>query len=83
MPIILVGCKKDLRYDPKVIEELRKTSQKPVSPEEVCILRFRVICSFSCPSTLSLPSPPSQGHMSKQPSSALHDRHTLVVSRTE
>lgn len=34
-PIILVGCKKDLRYDPKTIEELRKTSQKPVSPEEV------------------------------------------------
>lgn len=39
LPIILVGCKKDLRYDPKTIEELRKTSQKPVSPEEVC---FRV-----------------------------------------
>jgi Ras homolog gene family, member A len=35
LPIILVGCKKDLRYDPKTIEELRKTSQKPVSPEEV------------------------------------------------
>jgi hypothetical protein len=33
--MILVGCKKDLRYDPKTIEELRKTSQKPVSPEEV------------------------------------------------
>jgi len=37
MPIILVGCKKDLRYDQKTIEELRKTSQKPVSPEEVCL----------------------------------------------
>jgi Ras family protein A len=34
LPIILVGCKKDLRYDQKIIEELRKTSQKPVSPEE-------------------------------------------------
>ncbi|KAJ3568091.1 hypothetical protein NPX13_g6542 [Xylaria arbuscula] len=34
LPIILVGCKKDLRYDAKTIEELRKTSQKPVSPEE-------------------------------------------------
>lgn len=34
LPILLVGCKKDLRYDPKTIEELRKTSQKPVSPEE-------------------------------------------------
>lgn len=37
LPIILVGCKKDLRYDQKIIEELRKTSQKPVSPEEVNI----------------------------------------------
>ena len=37
LPIILVGCKKDLRYDAKTIEELRKTSQKPVSPEEVSI----------------------------------------------
>ncbi|KAH9439633.1 hypothetical protein MCOR02_003173 [Pyricularia oryzae] len=34
LPIILVGCKKDLRYDQKTIEELRKTSQKPVSPED-------------------------------------------------
>lgn len=36
LPIILVGCKKDLRYDPKTIEELHKTSQKPVSSEQVC-----------------------------------------------
>jgi len=35
VPILLVGCKKDLRYDQKTIDELRKTSQKPVSPEEV------------------------------------------------
>lgn len=34
MPIILVGCKKDLRYDQNTIEELSKTSQKPVTPEE-------------------------------------------------
>ncbi|KAJ7799539.1 P-loop containing nucleoside triphosphate hydrolase protein [Mycena olivaceomarginata] len=34
LPIILVGCKKDLRRDPRVIEELRKTSQGPVTPEE-------------------------------------------------
>ena len=37
LPIILVGCTKDLRYDQKTIEELRKTSQKPVSPEEVSL----------------------------------------------
>ncbi|OQD69929.1 hypothetical protein PENDEC_c028G00895 [Penicillium decumbens] len=34
LPIILVGCKKDLRHDPKTIEELTKTSQKPVTPEQ-------------------------------------------------
>ena len=34
LPIILVGCKKDLRRDPKIIDELRKTSQRPVTPEE-------------------------------------------------
>jgi len=34
LPIILVGCKKDLRRDPRVVEELRKTSQRPVTPEE-------------------------------------------------
>ena len=37
LPIILVGCKKDLRRDPKTIENLRKTSQRPVTPEEVRI----------------------------------------------
>ena len=40
LPIILVGCKKDLRYDQKTIEELRKTSQKPVSPEEVSLFQM-------------------------------------------
>lgn len=35
LPIILVGCKKDLRYDQKTIEELHKTSQKPVTPKQV------------------------------------------------
>ncbi|WEW55428.1 GTP-binding protein Rho1 [Emydomyces testavorans] len=33
-PIILVGCKKDLRHDPRTMEELHKTSQKPVTPEQ-------------------------------------------------
>ena len=45
LPIILVGCKKDLRYDQKTIEELHKTSQKPVTPEQV---------------RTSTPSPPRQ-----------------------
>jgi Ras family protein A len=34
LPIILVGCKKDLRHDPKTVAELAKTSQKPVSEQE-------------------------------------------------
>ncbi|KAI5285861.1 GTP-binding protein Rho1, partial [Ascosphaera acerosa] len=34
LPIILVGCKKDLRNDPRTIEELHKTSQKPVTTEQ-------------------------------------------------
>lgn len=38
LPIILVGCKKDLRRDSRVIEELRKTSQRPVTPEEVRVI---------------------------------------------
>ena len=38
LPIILVGCKKDLRREPRVIEELRKTSQRPVTPEEVSLV---------------------------------------------
>jgi len=39
---LLVGCKKDLRYDPKTIEELRKTSQRPVTPEEGEELRKKI-----------------------------------------
>jgi Ras family protein A len=34
LPIILVGCKKDLVADPKVIEDLKKLNQAPVSFEE-------------------------------------------------
>lgn len=34
VPILLVGCKTDLRYDPKTIEELKRTSQRPVTPDE-------------------------------------------------
>jgi Ras family protein A len=37
VPKILVGCKKDLRFDQKTIDELRKTSQQPVTPEQVSI----------------------------------------------
>ena len=35
LPIVLVGLKKDLRRDPNIIEELRRTGQHPVTFEEV------------------------------------------------
>ncbi|KAK9766637.1 GTP-binding protein Rho1 [Basidiobolus ranarum] len=34
LPIILVGCKKDLRNDPRTIEELKKQGQSPVPHEQ-------------------------------------------------
>ncbi|OMJ15528.1 GTP-binding protein rhoA [Smittium culicis] len=34
LPIILVGCKKDLRRDPRVIEELARTGLQPVTSEQ-------------------------------------------------
>lgn len=46
LPIILVGCKKDLRRDGRVIEELRKTSQRPVTPEEVNLLPASFVILF-------------------------------------
>ncbi|CAO3695325.1 unnamed protein product [Rhizopus stolonifer] len=43
LPIVLVGCKKDLRNDPATIEELKRNSQKPVSHEEVNIYTHKAI----------------------------------------
>jgi len=41
LPVVLVGCKKDLRRNPHLIEELRETNQKPVTPNlEVSSLPF-------------------------------------------
>lgn len=37
LPIILVGCKLDLRNDPKTIQNLAASGQRPVSPQEVRI----------------------------------------------
>jgi GTPase SAR1 family protein len=37
LPILLIACKKDLRNDPHTIEELRKTSQRPVTYEEASL----------------------------------------------
>jgi len=35
LPIILVGCKKDLRNDPNIIAELRKVNKQPVLYKQV------------------------------------------------
>lgn len=60
LPIILVGCKKDLRYDQKTLEELHKTSQKPVTPEQVNtpIISFGRLQAAMTP--ISWVIPPSQ-----------------------
>jgi len=34
VPVMLVGCKKDLRRDPQTIETLRKQNQRPITPEQ-------------------------------------------------
>jgi Ras family protein A len=35
IPIVLVGCKKDLRTDAKTIEELAQNGLQPVSDDQV------------------------------------------------
>jgi len=35
VPVLLVGCKKDLRYNHRAIEELRRNNQLPLSSEQV------------------------------------------------
>ena len=37
LPLLLIGCKKDLRDDPKIIEELQKMNQKAVTSEQVIL----------------------------------------------
>jgi GTPase SAR1 family protein len=38
VPVMLVGCKKDLRRDPHTIDALRKQNQRPIAPEQVSLL---------------------------------------------
>lgn len=35
LPIILVACKKDLRDDPKTVDDLRRLGQRPVQEAKV------------------------------------------------
>ena len=37
VPVMLVGCKKDLRRDHQTNETLRKQNQRPVAPEQVSL----------------------------------------------
>ncbi|KAG8842854.1 GTP-binding protein Rho1 [Tulasnella sp. 330] len=42
VPIILVGCKRELRRDPQTIDYLRKVGQRPVTPEEGMIVSQKI-----------------------------------------
>jgi len=42
LPVILVGCKKDLRNDPREIEELRRTKETPITPEEGAVVATKI-----------------------------------------
>lgn len=35
LPILLIGCKIDLRQDPRVVGEMRLHGQRPITYEEV------------------------------------------------
>ncbi|KAG1439405.1 hypothetical protein G6F56_012310 [Rhizopus delemar] len=45
LPIVLVGCKKDLRNDPNTIQDLGRNSQRPVSYEEGAAVAQK-ICAY-------------------------------------
>lgn len=40
LPVLLVGCKTDLRQDQKTIQELEKQSLKPITAHQVCLYMF-------------------------------------------
>ncbi|KAH6907449.1 P-loop containing nucleoside triphosphate hydrolase protein [Coprinopsis sp. MPI-PUGE-AT-0042] len=69
LPIILVGCKKDLRRDPRDIDELRKTSQRPVSPEEgVNCMTPRLRIASGTWQSRAQPAPSESGPSTSPPS---------------
>ncbi len=43
VPVLLVGCKKDLRDDPKTKEELGRISQHPVTSKEVLFILSNIV----------------------------------------
>ncbi|OLY85718.1 GTP-binding protein rhoA [Smittium mucronatum] len=42
LPIILVGCKKDLRRDPRVVDELARNGLQPVSTEQAMAVATKI-----------------------------------------
>lgn len=38
VPVMLVGCKKDLRRDTLTMNTLSKQNQRPIAPEQVSLL---------------------------------------------
>jgi len=38
LPVLLIGCKRDLRNDPEVIKNLKAKNESPVTFEEVDII---------------------------------------------
>lgn len=42
IPFVLVGCKKDLRFDETTINELKKMNQKPVSFDDGCEVATKI-----------------------------------------
>jgi len=46
VPVMLVGCKKDLRRDHNTVENLHKQNQRPVTPEQVSLLAIHRLLSF-------------------------------------
>jgi GTPase SAR1 family protein len=43
IPIILVGCKKDLRNDPNVIEKLNRDNMQPVTSAAVSMHVYLIL----------------------------------------
>ncbi|KAI9357641.1 Rho1 GTPase [Zopfochytrium polystomum] len=64
-PVLLVGCKKDLRSDPRVNEDLRRIGQAPVSFQQVCTRKSPLPKTF-CVETYYFAFSPCLAHRAKQ-----------------
>ncbi|KAF8187950.1 putative GTPase Rho1 [Mycena galopus ATCC 62051] len=46
IPVVLVGCKTDLRQDPQTIKELRRTGHRPLAPSEGLAVANKIHASY-------------------------------------